>query len=253
MPSVQEDEEQATDKAWPDLQAHVNYLSDVYTFAFKIQQTIDGKRIADISDVVRAQLMILMRITDFLRCIQLLAVKCYPEQAGTLAASIFELTHTAVLFSRSPMEATQWLAANSIKQQVPRKLFGNNWKELVKANCEYFGGAERSGAEYQVYEQLCWMKHSLPKMQDMRVEKDSVFLIFGPHTDERALSHAWFAMEHAGRLTEFVAALLMDEQGTEETRVALAMLAAKNVELRNLAIARFGQENPFNEPASTTP
>ena len=253
MPSVQEDEEQATIKVWPDLQAHVNYLSEVYTLAFKIQQSIDGKRIADIPDVTRAQLVILMRITDFLRCIQLLAVKCYPEQAGTLAASIFELTHTAVLFSRSPTEATQWLRANSIKQQVPRKLFGSNWKELVKANCEHYGGADRSEAEYQVYEQLCWMKHSLPKMQDMRVEEDGVRLIFGPHTDERALSHAWFAMEHAGRLTELVTAMLMDGLGTEETKETLKMLSAKNAELRELAIARFGQESPFNEPASTAP
>lgn len=247
MPSVQEDEEKATKKVWPDLQAHVNYLSEVYTFAFSMQQAIAGRRIADIPDVTRAQLMILMRITDFLRGIQLLAVKCYPEQAGTLAASIFELAHTAVLFSRSPSDAAQWLRATSIKQQVPRRLFSTNWKELVKANCEQLGAPERAEAEYQVYEQLCWMKHSLPKMQDMRVEEDGVSFIFGPHTDERALSHSWFAMEHAGRLTEFVGALLTDELGTEETRAALQALAAGNAELRSLAIARFGRENPFNE------
>jgi hypothetical protein len=247
MPSVQEDEEKATDKVWPDIQEHVNYLSEVYTFAFQMQQSIAGRRIADILDVTRAQLMILMRITDFLRSIQLLAVKCYPEQAGTLAASIFELAHTAVLFSRSPNDAAQWLRATSIRQQVPRRLFSSNWKDLVKANCEQLGAPERAESEYQVYEQLCWMKHSLPKMQDMRVEQDGVSLIFGPYTDERALSHSWFAMEHAGRLAEFVGALLMEELGTEETRASLQALAAKNADLRNLAIARFGGENPFNE------
>ena len=115
MPSVQEDEEKAMEKLWPELQEHVNYLSEVYTLAFNIQNSIAGKRIGDIPDLVRAQLMILMRITDFLRCIQLLALKCYPEQAGTLAASVFELAHTAVLFSRSPDEAGEWLWANSIK------------------------------------------------------------------------------------------------------------------------------------------
>jgi hypothetical protein len=248
--TVQQAEDQAMDKVWPDLQAHVNYLSEVYSLAFKIQMAISGKRIADISDVARAQLMILMRITDFLRCIQLLALKGYPEQAGTLAASIFELSHTAVLFSRSPGEGTQWLRANSIKQQVPRKLFGANWKDLVRANSEHYGAAEHAEPEYQVYEQLCWMKHSLPKMQDMRVEEDGVSLIFGPHTDERALSHAWFAMEHAGRLTEFVIAQLINEFGTEETRTTLHALVTKNTELRNVAIARFGQESPFNEPAT---
>src|ERR1700728_3866324 len=112
MTSVQEAEDEASETVWPDLQAHVNYLSDVYSLAFRIQRAIQGKRISDISDVTRAQLMILMRMTDFLRCIQLLTVKCYPEQAGTLAASIFELAHTAVLFTRSPEEPAQWLNAH---------------------------------------------------------------------------------------------------------------------------------------------
>src|SRR4051812_6955356 len=83
--TVQKAEDQAMEKVWPDLQEHVGYLSDVYTLAFKVQMPISGMRIADIPDVSRAQLMILMRITDYLRCIQLLTVKCYPEQAGTLA------------------------------------------------------------------------------------------------------------------------------------------------------------------------
>jgi hypothetical protein len=163
MTSVQQAEEEASNRVWPDLQAHAMYVNDVYNLAFQIQGAIQGKRIADIGDVARAQLMILMRITDFLRCIQVLTIKCYPEQAGTLAASIFELAHTAVLFRRSPVEATQWLHAHSIKEQVPRKLFGANWKELVKENCEHYGAPDRAESEYQVYEQLCWMKHSLPK------------------------------------------------------------------------------------------
>lgn len=250
MPSVQEDEERAMEMLWPELQEHVNYLSEVYTLAFKIQNSIAGKRIGDIPDVVRAQLMILMRITDFVRCIQLLVVKCYPEQAGTLAASVFELAHTAVLFSRSLDEAKAWLLSNSIKEQVPRDLFGMNWRALVKANCEHYGEAGRAEAEYQVYEQLCWMKHSLPKMQDMRVEEEGVSLIFGPHTDERAISHAWFAMEHAGRLTEFVVSMLMQTLGTEETRSALEALTAKRQDLFKKAIARFGGQNPFEERAS---
>ena len=249
MSTVQQAEEQAMDKVWPDLRAHVNYLSDVYSLAFKIQMAISGKRIADIPDVARAQLMILMRITDFLRCIQLLALKCYPEQAGTLAASIFELTHTAVLFARLSGEATKWLRANSIRQQVPRKLFGATWKELVKANCEHYGAADRAELEYQVYEQLCWMKHSLPKMQDMRVERDGASFIFGPHTDERALSHAWFSMEHAGRLSEFVIALLTNAYGTDAIRAALQALNARNAELREKAIVRFGRASPFDESA----
>jgi len=83
----------------------------------------------------------------------------------------------------------------------------------------------------------------------MRVEQDGVSLVFGPHTDERALGHAWFSLEHAGRLTEFVMALVIDEFGTDETRAKLRVLAGENARLRGIAIERFGRDNPFNESA----
>jgi hypothetical protein len=246
MTSILEAENAASEKLFPDVKEQLNYANDVYNLAFKVQAAIDGKRLADISDVTRAQLIILMRITDFLRCIQLLAIKGYPEQAGTLAASIFELAHTAVFFAYAPMKATEWLQATSIREQAPRDIPGLNWKEIVKRNCESGGALGHVEAEYQVYQQLCWMKHSLPKMQDMRVEtKDRVSLIFGPHTDERALSHAWFSLEHAGRLTEFVIAFLLNELGTDETKTELQSLGEKRTTLTKRAIDRFGQENPF--------
>lgn len=248
MTSIQETENAASEKLFPDLKEHLNYVNDAYNLAFKVQMGIDGKRLADIADVARAQLMILMRITDYLRCIQLLAIKGYPEQAGTLAASVFELAHTAVFFGYSPDKAKEWLQATSIKQQAPRNIPGANWKDVVKANCERGGAPGNIEAEYQVYQQLCWMKHSLPKMQDMRVEaKDQVSLIFGPYTDERSINHAWFAMEHAGRLTEFVIAFLMNDLGTDETRSELHALGERRSALTKRAIERFGQENPFNQ------
>ncbi len=113
MTSILEAENAASEKLFPDLKEHLNYANDAYNLAFKVQTAIAGKRLADISDVTRGQLMILMRITDFLRCIQLLAIKGYPEQAGTLAASIFELAHTAVFFVYVPEKATEWLQATS--------------------------------------------------------------------------------------------------------------------------------------------
>jgi hypothetical protein len=249
MKTIEQEENAASEKLFPDLKDHLSYVNDVYVLAFKVQESIGGKRIADISDIARAQFMILMRITDFLRCIQLLSIKGYPEQAGTLAGSIFELAHTAVFFSRSPEKAKDWLQAQSIRQQAPRSIPGMNLKGLVKANCEHEGGGDRTEAEYRVYQQLCWMKHSLPKMQDMRVEADGVSLIFGPHIDESAISHAWFSLEHAGRLTELVIALLIHEFGTDETMTILQVVGEKRDALTKRGVERFGDENPFvNDP-----
>jgi hypothetical protein len=247
--SVVQEEDAASETLFPDLKDHLNYANDAYNLVFKVQESIGGKRLADISDVAKAQFMILMRITDFLRCIQLLAIKGYPEQAGTLAASIFELAHTAAFFSHSPQTAEVWLQADSINQQAPKHIPGQNWKDTVKANYKHANRADQAEAEYRIYQQLCWMKHSLPKMQDMRVETDGVSLIVGPHTDGRALSHAWFSLEHAGRLAEFVVSLLMNEFGTRETNAMLQTVGEQRGALAKRAIERFGQENPFrNEP-----
>ena len=84
----------------------------------------------------------------------------------------------------------------------------------------------------------------------MRVEPDGVSLIFGPHTDERAISHAWFALEHGGRLTELVILTLLGSYGTDETRAELGVITERRLALRQKAIERFGQENPFTGEGS---
>ncbi|VUX55298.1 protein of unknown function [uncultured Woeseiaceae bacterium] len=243
--SLLDEENKASDQLFPELKEHLNYANDTYNLAFKVQQAIGGQALYGIPEVARAQFMILMRGTDYLRCVQLLTIKGYPEQTGTLAASLFELAHTALFFSHSPKKAKEWLEADSIEEEVPWGILGSNWRKCVKANCERLGDSALAETEYQVYRQLCWMKHSLPKMQDMRVDGDGVSLIFGPYTDERAINHAWFALEHAGRLMELMISSLLDEFRTEETTLELREITEKRRALRQKAIDRFGQENPF--------
>lgn len=243
--SVQAAENMASEELFPNLQEHLNYANDAYNLAFRIQQLLDGRNYSDTSDVQRAQFMILMRITDFLRCVQLLAIKGYPEQAGTLAASIFELAHTALFFTHSPDKATAWLNADSIKQEMPRDVLCKSWEKVVRVNCNHDEVSRKS--EYRIYQQLCWMKHSLPKMQDMRVaDRNRISSIFGPHKDERAINHAWFALQHSGRLTELVISLLLNKFSDSEAEKELKRIAIKREELNQKAIERFGQQNPFS-------
>jgi hypothetical protein len=119
MPSLIDEENAASDQILQDLKDHLNYANDVYNLIFKVQSQIAGRRLSDLSDTTWAQLMILMRISDYLRSIQLLAIKGYPEQAGTLTASIFELAHTAAYFGQEPDKAKVWLDANSIEEEMP--------------------------------------------------------------------------------------------------------------------------------------
>jgi hypothetical protein len=191
-----------------------------------------------------------MRCTDYLRAVQLLSIKGYPEQAGTLAASIFELAHTAMFFAHTPDKATTWVEADSIEQDMPRATLGTSWKQVVKVNFERLGAPTYAESEYQVYSQLCWMKHSLPKMQDMRVTAEGAELQFGPYTDERAVNHAWFALEHAGRLVESTISLLIDTFGCPNVRDDLNSLSSRREALKQLAIGRFGSFDPFERVSS---
>lgn len=237
-------EEENSEKIWPEIQDHLNYLNEVYNLCFAVQFAMNGKNVSEFSKVYYAQMIILIRITDFIRCIQLLTIKGYPEQAGTLAASIFELAHTAVHFSYNQNATEKWLSANSISEQI-RNIIGLNWEQLVKANVEHFGGGDHKN-EYRVYKQLCWLKHSLPKMQVMIREDDGVRFNFGPYSDERSISHSWFSMEHAGRLTEFLLSLL---DSPSEISSLIKGHLDKVTQMRNVlherAKERFGTDNPF--------
>jgi len=242
--SIQHREEENSEKIWPEIQDHLNYLNEVYNLCFAVQFAMNGKNVSEFSKVYYAQMIILIRITDFIRCIQLLTIKGYPEQAGTLAASIFELAHTAVHFSYNQNATEKWLSANSISEQI-RNIIGLNWEQLVKANVEHFGGGDHKN-EYRVYKQLCWLKHSLPKMQVMIREDDGVRFNFGPYSDERSISHSWFSMEHAGRLTEFLLSLL---DSPSEISSLIKGHLDKVTQMRNVlherAKERFGTDNPF--------
>ena len=243
--SIQYIENENSKKIFPEIQGHVNYLDDVYNLCFEVQYKMNDKKRSEFSDIYYAQMMILIRITDFLRCIQLLVVKGYPEQAGTLTASIFELAHTAVYFSYNADATKKWLIADSIKEDI-KKVLGLNWFELVKKNVEQFNGGDHD-KEYKVYKQLCWLKHSLPKMQAMLSEQGGVCFNVGPYGDERSINHAWFSIEHAGGLAEFVLSAL-DKPPDEITSLIenkLGKVTKVRKTLHDRAIERFGTDNPF--------
>jgi len=45
---------------------------------------------------------------------------------------------------------------------------------------------------------------SHPTMQDIQINNNKANFQFGPYTDEKSINHAWFTIEHSGRLTEML-------------------------------------------------
>lgn len=200
--SLEYQEKQALEKILPELMEHLDYSTKVYNCCFKIQHFLDNKTINEVGQLLRSQMMILTRITDFLRCIQHTIVLGYPEQAGTLAGSIFELTHTAIYFTYDIAAMQKWLSCSDDNAKMPKLIGKNTYRELVVYNCEQLGLDSKQ--ESAVYSRLCWMKHSHPILQDILVDNGKAKFRIGPYTDETSIGLAWFTIETSGRLTEIL-------------------------------------------------
>lgn len=233
--SVQYQESEAYNKNFPKLKDHLEYFECLYNFCFELHYMLNQKSFKDAGELLNGQMMILMRITDFLRCIGEDITKGYPEQAGTLAASIFELAHTGIYFFFEPEAVKKWFGGSK-EDKMPKLIGKGTYKELVEFNCSKFN--LDGNYEVQLYKELCWMKHSHPVMQDILINVHAQFVI-GPYTDERAIHNSKLIIEQSGRLTEFLISHIQFPENflsatqQELKHKKLVLLAQKRGELIN--------------------
>lgn len=243
--SVDWQENIASKKILPDIQEHLDYLVKVYNFCFDIQSILDKKTYGEVGSELMAQMIILMRITDFLRNILFAIIRGYPDQAGTLGSSIFELAHTSAYFLHNPEAAIKWLASDGANENMPNLIGVSSYKQLVEYNYALKNMESNSHLEYKVYRQLCWMKYSHPAMQDVALVDAKFQFLIGPHTDERSIKHAWFSIYHSGRLAELTIGNLCTLSDMEVVQTKLEMLAKIRDDLDKKTVARFGSIDLF--------
>jgi hypothetical protein len=121
----------------------------------------------DISDVTKDELActnILIRIMQDLRCVQICATSGYAPAAGTLAASIFELSYEIAFLAGRPDRAEKWFAHTNIKKTAEEH---HNRLGSVLAK-EFSDPAERApftDAEWDNYAFLSALKHGNSAIQ----------------------------------------------------------------------------------------
>lgn len=240
-------EMQARKLIFPEIKQHLQYLDRLYDLCFACQNSLDNQTPEEIGVQLVGQIMILMQITDFLRRIRADVVDGYPDQAATLAATVFELAHTAVYFSYTPEAAKKWLAKESSREKMPKLIGINNFSDLVNSNYKHLGKDQFSKYEYYIYTQLCLIKHSHPDMHGLkRLENARVMFKFGPYIDEKSINHAWFSMQHAGRLAEMVIEFSNITQQNDRLTNEFSYVNELRNALDQKAKARFGTKDPFN-------
>ena len=202
MNNVEDLEIKAYKEIHPHLKEHLDYSKKVYNFCFKIHYMLDNNSLSNVGDMLKSQIMILMRITDFLRCIHHTLERGYPEQACTLAASIFELTHTAVYFSYDQDAMKKWLDCKDVESRMPNLIGKRTYTKIVEHNCNIL--SLDTEKEKKLYNLFCGMKHSHPTLQDILIKNDEASFLIGPYSDDRAIKIARFVLHYSGRLIELL-------------------------------------------------
>jgi hypothetical protein len=99
-----------------ELKEELEFLNTLYNITHLSYNVLDKTKLSKSCKLTRALVILVGRISDYLRPIKLLIETGYPEQAGTLAASIFELAHTCVYFTHNEEALNQWFQATQTDQ-----------------------------------------------------------------------------------------------------------------------------------------
>lgn len=166
------------------------FLREVYDFCHKIRCVLNGFQ----DTCTCLQLMYLMRAADTLRVIQTASIIGYPDQAGMLCSSLWEMAHTIIYFSYHPAAVQKYLeASQDLESKMPGIMLSDDrltWKGICEKNCNHLYDnlsedelKNKIKMEYDIYKNLCGIKHSRPyhvnrlkKINDKEAE-----VVFGPY------------------------------------------------------------------------
>src|SRR2546428_57613 len=141
--------------------------------------------------------MLLFRLANDLRSVQMLAGTGYPVQALVLVASMYEVAYTAAFIGNDESLAQEWLDYDD-----PTRLF-RDVRSLTKealTKLDLVDRPDRPDLEYRNYTMLCWAKHANPILERawaVDVQGGTVTSTMGPNTSPLAVRFAWFALEFA--------------------------------------------------------
>ncbi len=193
--------------------------------------------------------LLLVRLTNDLRCLTLIAERGYPLQALTIASSIYEVGITVGYIGDDENFAKKW-----IEHDDPERPFVNlkhATKDVLK-KCGIPDAEVQAETDYRVYRQFCMGKHANPLLQSghgIIPEGQDFRLRNGPDSSDLAINNLWYALDHALRyvyvaLAIFTACHILDEQQSKILEEA-NLIAKEREELRKVARERWGTQDHF--------
>jgi hypothetical protein len=249
MASLEDAELEALQSLDVPLREHAALSSDAFNMVGRTLNSMSERPVTDISPSEKVVTVLLIRLSNDLRCASLLARHGYAIQAVTLVAAIYEAAFTVAYIGSDDERAREW-----IEHDDPTRSF-KDVRSMTKEGLAKLGTPNpdaQASIEYKVYRQLCMGKHSNPLLQQRygyRLRGNRVFAMNGPDTSEPSLRGAWFALEHGVGLT-FVALSSfflshLSKAVADELWPQLEDIGARRKKLETLAKERWGTEDPF--------
>ncbi len=192
---------------------------------------------------------LLIRLSNDLRSILLLAPRGYALQAASLAANIYEQAYTITYIGGLEARAEDW-----IHHDDPIHFFRPIYEltREVVTELQLPNPNEQIQRQYRVYRQLCLAKHANPLLQmdhAFAIESGQAIQRNGPDTSEPAIRAASFTLQHATGLTCLTLVSFVNNHLPPEFQrdflARLDALEARRHQLSEAARERWGDEDPF--------
>lgn len=232
------------------LRDHASLTEQAFNLTGEIIGRIPEMPLREVSQSRKVLTALLVRLSNDLRSAALLALRGYPIQAAALVGSMYEVAYTIAYIGSDDTLAQEW-----IDHDDPAKLF-RQVKHLTEKVLMKLGVADvtkETGMQYRIYRQLCLAKHANPLFQTQHAYQSrdgNIIAINGPDVSESAIRTAWFALEHAARLSFLATAAYVESQLPADQRRSLRgkieTIEAGSQELAKKAAQRFGTEDPLS-------
>ena len=229
-----------------ELSDHLEAARCAYDLVSEALRSVSGRPLTR-AFAVCVPLMI--RLCNDLRAAMVLTGLGYPAQANAVVAGMFEVAYTATALDSDPQLVDEWLSHDD-----PTRLFRPvRW--LMEEGLRKIGmpaSQEQAAVEYQVYSQLCMLKHAHPRIQmtlGVQVGDQGMRGRNGPDLSEQATRASRFALESACGLACIALAGFLNSHVPSELRGVLGPQVERLCEWRNQLQAasaeRYGTEDPF--------
>ncbi|PYM18033.1 MAG: hypothetical protein DMD78_28790 [Candidatus Rokuibacteriota bacterium] len=195
----------------PKLAGHLQLCERSFLVMSKALMALPERTIKDTPQACRVCAGLLIKISNDLRTVALLALRGYPVQAATLTSSLYESAVTIGYIADDNALAEAWIAHGG---QDPLKPFRGVWEMTKQAvtRLSLPDSEVQTETLYRHYTQLCWAKHGNSAFlldQTFQRIAGGVEGSNGPSTSDAALRASSFALEQAVRLVFLACAVFV--------------------------------------------